>query len=84
MSEVKSESAARTWMFRVDVGQLDGDQVLDHDVGWRKSGSKKVGHDVDDFLVETRKSKHLLLNLTDNHFVEERKVKTISRVGAGG
>ena len=52
-------------MLCVDVSQLDGHEVLDHDVGRRKPRSKEVGHDVDDLLVETREPKHLLLNLVD-------------------
>lgn len=43
-------------MLSVDVGKLDGHEIVNHNVGGRESGPQQVGHDVDDLFVKARET----------------------------
>ena len=43
-------------MLGVDVGQLNGDEIVDHNVSGRETGPQQVGHDVDDLFVKAGKT----------------------------
>ncbi len=43
-------------MLGVDVGEFNGDEIVDHDVGWWESGPQQIGHNVYDLFVKARKT----------------------------
>jgi hypothetical protein len=71
-------------VFRVDVGQFDGHNVLYHRVCWRQPRPEEIRDDVDDLLVQAREAEHLLLHLVaavlkcqmvcQNIFFKQKKV----------
>ena len=58
-------------VLRVDVGELDLHEVLDHGVGGRDARSEQVRDDVDYLLVKPRESEHFLLHFVAAMLKEE-------------
>lgn len=59
----KSGFFVKVWVLRVDVRELNGNQVLDHRVCVGQAAPQHLRHYVNDLLVQFRESQHLLLDL---------------------